>query len=58
MTHTRTNAGFSESPYLKKKIEEAIHWKTLFPGKPEYSIDNRLILAADPRLAVLKGVSC
>jgi len=56
--HTRTNTGFSESPYLKKKIEEAIHWESLFPGKIQESNYNPLIVAKDPRLAVLKGVSC
>jgi len=57
-TRTHTHTGFSESPYLYNEIKEAIRPDRLFPDNPEYHNDNcnRLILAEDPRLAVLKGL--
>jgi len=49
--------GFSESPYLYKKIKEAVLTENLFPTDLEYHNDdcNRLIQVDDCGLAVLKG---
>ena len=50
--------GFSKSPYLRSKIQEAVLPKNVFPDSPHYHIPdyNKLLLTQEPLFAVLKGI--
>jgi tRNA A37 threonylcarbamoyltransferase TsaD len=50
--------GFSKSPYLRSKIQEAVLPQNVFPDSPHYHISdyNKLLLTQEPLFAVLKGM--